>query len=144
MNKTKRFGPAGFTLLEIMLVVVIIGMLVGVASWKLTGKIGQAKDVTTRQQMDAYKMAIGSYELDNGFLPTTEQGLQALVSQPSSPPVPNNWKGPYLDPPVIKPDAWGHPFIYKCPGVKLPSSYDLYSPGPDGIEGNEDDIGNWQ
>ena len=120
MNKTKRFGQAGFTLLEIMLVVVIIGMLVGVASWKLTGKIGQAKDVTTRQQMDAYKMAIGSYELDNGFLPTTEQGLQALVSQPSSPPAPNNWKGPYLDPPVIKPDAWGAPIYLQMSRGQTP------------------------
>ena len=145
MKKTNRSGsPGGFTLLEIMLVVVIIGMLVSVAVVKLSGQSQRAKLVATQSQIDAYKTALGVYELDNGFFPSTEQGLQALIAQPSSAPVPGNWKGPYLDPPVLRKDPWGHDYLYKNPGQKLPNGYDLYSPGPNGIEGDDDDIGNWQ
>jgi general secretion pathway protein G len=140
----RKARNAGFTLLEILLVVIIIGMLVGVAAVKLGGKGAQAKEVTTRRQIDAYKTALGLYELDSGFFPSTEQGLQALVAQPSTPPAPTNWKGPYLDPPVIRKDQWQRDFIYKNPGVKIPNGYDLYSAGPNGVEGDEDDIGNWQ
>jgi general secretion pathway protein G len=144
MKRTKSQSRSGFTLLEILLVVIIIGMLVGVAVVKLGGKGAQAKEVTTRRQIDAYKTALGLYELDNGFFPSSEQGLQALVGQPASPPAPSNWKGPYLDPPVIRKDQWGSDFIYKNPGVKIPNGYDLYSPGPDRTPDNEDDLGNWQ
>jgi general secretion pathway protein G len=143
MFNRKLRSQAGFTLLEILLVVIIIGMLVGVAVVKLGGKGAEAKVITTKRQIDAYKTALGLYELDNGFFPTTEQGLQALVVQSGSPPAPTNWKGPYLDPPVIKKDQWGREFIYKCPGSKLPSTYDLYSLGPKGVEGDEENIGNW-
>ena len=143
MNKRLNLR-AGFTLLEILLVVVIIGMLVGVAVVKLGGKAKEAMVTATRDQIHNYESAFDLYELDNGFTPTTEQGLQALITQPSTPPVPNNWKGPYLKPPVIRKDPWGHDYIYKNPGQHNTSGYDLYTPGPDGIEGNEDDIGNWQ
>mgnify|MGYP001218751372 CR=1 FL=1 len=144
MNKTRIQSRSGFTLLEILLVVIIIGMLVGVAVVNLGGQGAKAKEVTTRRQMDAYKTALGLYELDNGFFPTTEQGLQALVVQPASPPAPSNWKGPYLDPPQIRKDQWQHDYIYKNPGLKIPNGFDLYSPGPDGAPDNEDDLGNWQ
>ena len=143
MNKRLN-SRAGFTLLEILLVVIIIGMLVGVAVVKLGGKAKEALVTATRDQIHNYESAFDLYELDNGFTPTTEQGLQALITQPSTPPVPNNWKGPYLKPPVIRKDPWGHDYIYKNPGQHNTSGYDLYTPGPDGIEGNEDDIGNWQ
>jgi general secretion pathway protein G len=102
-----------------------------------------AKLVATRNQIDSYKNALGIYKLDNGIFPTTEQGLQALITQPSGAVLPN-WKGPYLDPPVIRSDPWGHAYIYKFPGVKVPNGYDLSSSGPNGIEGDDDDIGNWQ
>jgi general secretion pathway protein G len=135
---------SGFTLLEILLVVVIIGMLVGIAAVKLGPQSAKAKVVTTQGQISQYKTAIGIYEMDNGFYPSTEQGLQALIAQPSSAPQPMNWKGPYIDPPVLRNDPWGHPYGYKYPGQKIQNGYDLYSIGPDGVEGNEDDIGNWQ
>jgi general secretion pathway protein G len=140
----KRNLQGGFTLLEILLVVIIIGMLVGVAVVKLGGVSAEAKKTTARRQIDAYKTAIGLYEFHNGNYPSTEQGLAALITQPGGSPAPGNWQGPYLDPPVIRKDPWGRDYLYKFPGQKLPSGYDLYSPGPNGIEGDEDDIGNWQ
>ena len=144
LHANRRAANAGFTLLEILLVVVIIGMLIGIAAVRLSGQSAKAKDVATRRQIDAYKTALGVYELDNGFFPSAEQGLQALVTQPTAPPTPLNWKGPYLDPPVVRKDPWGHDFVYKYPGQHIPNGYDLYSPGLNGVEGDEDDIGNWQ
>ena len=144
MNFDRRHAQAGFTLLEILLVVVIIGLLVGVAVVRLGSRSGEAKVVATRRQIDAYKTALGLYELDNGFYPSTEQGLQALIVLPSTAPIPNSWKGPYLDPAVIRKDPWGRDYLYRLPGVKNPSGFDLYSPGVNGVEGDEDDIGNWQ
>ena len=145
MIKTRPFhtARAGFTLIEIMLVVVIIGMLLTVAVVKISGASKQAKLVATQHQMDAFKSALGLYEMDNGFYPTTEQGLDALIVKPASPPEPSHWKGPYLDPPVIRDDQWGSKFLYKCPGEKMPQGYDLSSPGPDKMAGTDDDIGNW-
>jgi len=142
--KPNRFSSqSGFTLLEIMLVVVIIGMLITVAVVKLSGQSEKARLVAARNQIDSYKNALGIYELDNGVFPTTEQGLLALITQPSGVTLPN-WKGPYLDPPVIRNDPWGRAYIYRYPGQKITNGYDLFSPGPNGIEGDDDDIGNWQ
>ena len=143
MKPNKLSLRSGFTLLEILLVVVIIGMLVSVAVVRLSGSSQKARLVATQHQIDSYKTALGVYELDNGLFPTTEQGLQSLITQPPGGSLPN-WKGPYLDPPVIRPDPWGHPYVYRYPGQKNTSGYDLFSPGPNGIEGDEDDIGNWQ
>ena len=134
----------GFTLLEIMLVVVIIGMLVTVAVVRLGPRTEEARVVATRRQIDSYKTALGLFDLDNGFVPTTEQGLQALVVQPSSPPVPANWKGPYLDPAVVRKDPWNRDYIYKNPGTHIPNGYDLYSTGRSGVDADDSDIGNWQ
>lgn len=143
MKTTNRQAQTGFTLLEILLVVVIIGMLVGVAAVKIGGKGKEAKITATHQQIDAYKSAIGLFELDTGNLPTTDQGMQALITQPGGSTGALNWKGPYLEPAVIRKDHWGHEYIYRYPGQKNPSGYDLSSPGPNGIEGDDDDIGNW-
>jgi general secretion pathway protein G len=124
-----------------MLVVVIMGILMTVAVVKLGGKTKQAQIAAAQADINTFKTALGLFEMDCGSYPTTEQGLQALVTaQPNC----VNWKGPYIESGKIKDDAWGHKYLYKCPGEKLPYSFDLYSAGPDGIEGNEDDIGNWQ
>ena len=144
MRNRRIRAEAGFTLLEILLVVVIIGMLVGIAVVRLGSRTAQAREVSVKDQIRNYGTAINLYELDSGFYPTTEQWLQALIAQPSSPPAPMNWKGPYLEPAVLRKDPWQRDYIYKYPGQHNPHGYDLYSTGPDGVDGNEDDIGNWQ
>jgi len=144
MKNNRRSAAAGFTLLEILLVVIIISMLVGVAVVNLAPKIGESKKTAAQDQIHNYSSALDLYELDNGILPSTEQGLAALITAPTSTPVPGNWKGPYLRPPVLRKDPWNHDFIYRNPGQHNTTSYDLFSPGPDGQEGNDDDIGNWQ
>lgn len=139
-----RNGQAAFTLLEILLVVVIIGMLVTVAVVNLSGASKKARLVTARRQISSYETAIGIYELDSGNYPSTEQGLKALITKPGTPPIPGNWKGPYLQPAVIKQDPWYTDYIYKYPGERVPHGYYLYSPGPNKVAGDDDDIGNWQ
>ncbi len=139
-----RSAEAGFTLLEILLVVIIISMLVGVAVVNLAPKIGESRITAARDQIHNFASALDLYYLDSGIYPTTEQGLNALIVAPTSAPVPGNWKGPYLNPPVIRKDPWNHDYVFQYPGTHNTTTYDLYSPGPDGVAGNEDDIGNWQ
>ena len=141
MKTERRMRQAGFTLLEIMLVVVIMGILMTVAVVKLGGKTKQAQIAAAQADINTFKTALGLFEMDCGSYPTTEQGLQALVVQPPNCP---SWKGPYIESGKIKDYPWGHKYTYKCPGDKLPQSYDLSSAGPSGIEGAEDNIGNWQ
>jgi general secretion pathway protein G len=142
--RTKSKSNAGFTLLEILLVVMIIGFLVTVAVINFGPRAAEARKVAVQDQIRNYELALDAYQLDNGFYPSTEQGLQALINQPSSPPQPSNWKGPYLKPPVIRQDQWGHDYVYKNPGEHNKTGYDLYSFGLNGVEGGDDDIGNWQ
>ncbi len=142
MKNMNRSSQSGFTLIEIMLVVVIMGILMTVAVVKFSGKTVQAQIAATQADIKAYGTALSLYELDNGFFPTTEQGLQALVAKPSTPPEPLRWKT-YLETPV-HPDKWGNAYIYKCPGDHKPDGYDLSSAGPNGVPGDADDITNWQ
>jgi len=137
---------SGFTLIEIMLVVVIIGMLVTMVGMNLIKPRKQAYVVAAQSQINSYKMALGSYARDNDIFPTTAQGLEALIAPPNSEPVPLKWHGPYLDPPVIKPDPWGRPYVYICPAQQNPDpeGFDLYSKGPDGRENSEDDVVSWR
>ena len=130
---------AGFGLLEILIVVVILGILVWLTAGKLGGPAADAQNMVVRSDIEFFSAALDSFEKDCEAYPSTEQGLQALIVRP-----PNcaNWKGPYLKPAEIKNDPWGSKYIYKCPGVKTASNFDLCSPGPDKIEGTHDDICN--
>ena len=128
----------GFTLVEIMLVVVIIGILAALVIPKIAGSSERARVTTAQADIKGgIKSAIGQYEVDNGFYP---KNLQDLIVQPSNA---KNWHGPYFDPPSLPVDPWGNPYIYYYPGKHNPTSYDLLSVGPDGREGTDDDVGNW-
>jgi general secretion pathway protein G len=127
----------GLSLVTLYVVLVICSVIL----FRKSSASGMARVLSTQGAIESLKTAIGVYKQDTGMYPSTAQGLRALIVQPDAV---TNWKGPYLDPAVIRPDAWGHPFVYKCPGTRIPNGYDLYSPGPDGVGGDGDDIGNWQ
>jgi len=128
----------GFTLVELMLVVTIIGILAALVIPKIAGKGEEAREKAAYADIHGgIKSALDSYEVDNGFYP---KSLQDLLQQPSNA---RNWHGPYLDPPVLPKDPWGNPYVYYYPGKHNPTGYDLLSVGPDGKEGTDDDIVSW-
>jgi len=138
----KLWTEVGFTLIELMLVVVIIAALASMVIPRLAGRSEEAKIAAARADINVnISLALKLYELDNGNYPTTEQALDALISKPNSNPVPQNWNGPYLEKKPI--DPWGRPYQYRCPGVHSLAGYDLYSLGRDGQE-SDDDITNWE
>ena len=129
----------GFTLVELMLVVIIIGVLAAMVIPRLTGRSEEAKKSVAKADIDLnLATALKLYELDNGAYPTTEEGLDALLSPPTSA---RNWKGPYLEKKPL--DPWGEVYSYKCPGTQRSYDYDLSSLGRDGVE-SEDDVVNWE
>ena len=129
----------GFTLIEIMLVVTIIGILAAVVLPRLVGRGEEARISAAKLQIENLCLAFDTFELDNGRYPTTDEGINALLTVPSNA---KNWKGPYLKK-DIKNDPWGKPYGYKCPGTHN-KDFDLLSFGADGVEGGTDDITNWQ
>jgi general secretion pathway protein G len=133
--RTKR-KQQGFTLLEIMLVVSIIVIILGVAISKLGNTTGIAKSMRVQADVQAIKTQLQLYESMNGFFPTTEQGLQALVTQPQNDPRPTRWYQLFKEMPK---DPWGSDYIYRSPGLKNPGGYDLYSAGPDRQPDTSDD-----
>jgi general secretion pathway protein G len=125
----------GFTLIEIMVVVVIIGILAALVAPKIMGRPDEARVVAARQDVATIAQALKLYKLDNFDYPTSDQGLQALVTKPSVEPIPKNWKGDgYLD--YLPKDPWGHDYVYLRPGKR--GEIDLYSLGPDGQPGTAD------
>lgn len=134
------FSPpkmAGFTLIEVMVVVVILGILAALVVPKIMGRPEQARLVRAKQDILTVKSAMDLYKLDNGFYPSTDQGLEALINKPSLPPVPRNWKTEgYLE--TLPIDPWGEPYQYINDDEKIR----IYSYGPKGKEGNSE-IGNW-
>ena len=132
----------GFTLIELMIVVIIIAALSAMVVPRLSNRSEQAKITVADADINSnIGLALKLYKLDNGRFPTTNQGLNSLLSKPSSSPVPNNWNGPYLETEPL--DPWKVEYSYKSPGAHNASSYDLYSIGADGLENTEDDITNW-
>ena len=146
MSNRKQFG--GFTLIEVMVVLVILGILATLVVPRIMGRPDEARIIAAKQDIGSIAQGLDLYRLDNHAYPTTDQGLQALISKPTAPPAPPNWKtGGYLTRSSIPKDPWGNEFKYIIPGVKNTGSYDLFSLGADGApggEGNDGDIGNWE
>jgi len=131
----------GFSLIEIMVVVVILGILASIVVPKILSRPDEARAVKAKQDILAIQNALDLYKLDNGFYPSTDQGLEALVEKPTSNPTPKNWK-PYLK--SLPKDPWGRDYIYLNPGQH--GEIDIYTLGADGEPGGEGinaDIGNW-
>ena len=139
-KNSHRWGKCGFTLVEIMLVVIIIAALSAMVIPRLVGRSEQAKISVARSDIEAnLATALKLYELDNGHFPTTEQGLQSLRVNPTTGPLPSNWNGPYIEKDPI--DPWGSPYVYSSPGKRRPD-YDIYSKGKD-LNASTDDVTNW-
>jgi general secretion pathway protein G len=127
----------GFTLIEVMVVVVILGILAAIVVPKIMSRPEQARIVKVKQDILSIQSALDLYKLDNGFYPSTDQGLQALISKPTSDPIPRNWKSDgYLQ--QLPTDPWGEPYQYINDNEKLK----IFSYGPKGKDGNSE-IGNW-
>ena len=144
LKTSSRFRRAasaqGFTLVEMVLVLGIIALLLGAGIYQLTGVLDSGKIKRARADLATYSSALRTYELNAGFLPSTDQGLNALVERPSARPAPASWTQ------VMKKlvvDPWGNAYLYRKPGTKDKNGYDIYSAGPDGLPDTADDIGNW-
>lgn len=133
MHTTRR----GFTLVELLVVIVVLGLLAGLIGPQLFGRVGEARTTTAKTQMALLATALDGYRLDNGGYPTTKQGLEALWVKPTAPPVPLSWRGPYLRQPVPL-DPWGRPYVYHSP-VTGPEGFALRSLGKDGAVGGSGD-----
>lgn len=135
----RALGQRAFTLIELLLVLVILGILAAIVVPKFSGRTEQARETAARSQIATFGTALDAFEVDNGYYPKGRDGLQDLVVQPRDA---KNWRGPYLKSEVPV-DPWGNAYIYECPGRQNPSGYDLMSLGPDGREGGDNDIANW-
>ena len=143
-RSTVRMAQRGFTLIEIMVVVVILGILAALVAPKLMGRTDDARIVAARQDIATIMQSLKLYKLDNQRYPTTEQGLQALVTKPTGGPDAGGWKtGGYLD--KLPKDPWGNPYQYLSPGIR--GEIDVFSLGGDGQPGGagkDADIGSWE
>jgi len=146
MLQKLRYGNRGFTLIELMVVIIILGVLAMYVAPKIMGRPGEARQVKARLDIQNLETALKLYKLDTGMYPTTDQGLQALVEKPETGNVPKKWKdGGYLEKSRVPKDPWGNEFIYLSPGLK--GDFDIISYGLDGVPGGEkenEDINNWE
>jgi general secretion pathway protein G len=140
INQKPKNTIQAFTLIELLLVLVILGILAAIVVPKFSGRTEQARQAAAQSQIATLSTALDAFEVDNGYYPKGKNGLTDLVQPPRDA---QNWRGPYMKTDVPA-DPWNHPYVYECPGKRNPSSYDLYSIGPDGRAGTEDDVTNWQ
>ena len=145
-HTSKRINNRGFTLIELMVVIVILGILAGLIVPRIMGRPDEARQMKAKIQIESIETALKLYKLDNGSYPGTEQGLQALVEQPTSGNIPTKWReGGYLERGKLPKDPWGNDFVYLSPGVH--GEHDIISYGADGVPGGEGknmDINSWE
>jgi general secretion pathway protein G len=133
----ERRGEAGFTLVEMLVVLAIIGLIVGLVGPRVLGYLSDSKIKTARIQIDSFASALDLFYLDNGRYPTSSEGMTALMQKPANA---SAWNGPYLKGATVPNDPWGHPYVYHSPSQHGP--YDIVSLGPDGREG-ADNVTSW-
>jgi general secretion pathway protein G len=137
---------AGFTLIEILVVIVVISALAALVAPNVFRHVAASNDAAARSQIEMLGAALDAYRMDNGRYPGTNQGLDALWNEPLGEPAPRNWRGPYLRK-AVPADPWGNPYVYISPGQVNPNGYDLISYGsdglPDGVDENAD-IRSWE
>ena len=134
-----------FTLIELIVVIAIIATLAAVVAPAVFRNVGDAKVGAAKSQIEVFALALNAYRLDNDNFPTTEQGLEALRTSPTTGDLPPNWRGPYLSR-VVPLDPWGRPYIYIAPGKANPQSFDIYTLGRDGKpggDGEDADLTSW-
>lgn len=139
-DASKYRHTAGFTLIELMLVVIIIGVIAAIAVPRLAGNTEKARIAATQQTISSVEASLDNFELNVGRYPTTEEGLQSLISRPPGIGEEDEWAGPYMR--EIPYDAWNRPLIYRYPGERI--DYDIISVGRDGQEGTDDDLSNFR
>lgn len=132
--RVDKARSAGFTLLELLVVIVIIGLLAAYVGPKYFSQLGKSEVTVARAQIEAFEKSLDTYRLDVGRYPTTEEGLNALMAAP--PTAAGKWNGPYLKK-GVPPDPWGHPYQYRAPGTK--GDYEIVSLGKDGQPGGTGD-----
>jgi general secretion pathway protein G len=138
--KKSADNQAGFTLIEIMVVVVILSIMAAFVVPKIMDRPEQARLIKAQQDIRTLENALRLYKLDNLYYPSTDQSLQALIEEPDTEPLPRKWaKDGYID--RLADDPWGTPYLYLQPGVH--GNFDIFSLGPDGQSDTEDDLGNW-
>jgi general secretion pathway protein G len=144
--KRRKIDDRGFTLIELMVVIVILGILAGLIIPRIMGRPDEARQAKARMQIESIETALKLYRLDNSTYPTTEQGLKALVEAPAAGQLAKNWRqGGYLERGKVPKDPWGNDFVYLSPGVH--GDFDLSSSGADGEaggEGKDKDITSWE
>jgi len=142
----KRIDNLGFTLLEILIVITILGILASLVAVRIMDRPGEARITKAKLDIKALENALKLFKLDNAFYPSTEQGLKALVQKPTVGRIPQNWReGGYLEKGEVPKDPWGREYYYMSPGVHN-KDFDIWTYGADGEEGGEGedaDIGNW-
>ena len=146
MSSANSRGSAGFTLIEILVVITVIAILAGLVTPMVFRNVGDAKRSAAKAQIEIFGLALDSYRLDNDYYPGTAQGLMALQTIPSGEPSARNWRGPYLKK-AVPVDPWGQPYHYESPGTVNTGSYDLVSYGRDGKpggSGEDADLTSWE
>ena len=141
ISRRSNRSSLGFTLMEMIIVLSIIALLMGLVIMNLNPIKGVAETKKVQADILALKEALSAYQLQTGSLPTTDQGLKALWQKPTTDPIPDQWHK-IMDEEVV--DPWGHSYKYQNPGKHNTDGYDVYSTGPDGQDGADDNIGNWK